>query len=87
MFFVLTVGDNSDKAVLYTLMTALRDVCGGAIDATRELVLVVPKGAEVRVSKLRIGDDEVYDKNMPDWAQFGRQCGASQLSARGYTYF
>ena len=67
---MLTVGDNSDKTVLYTPRTALRDVCGGAIDATRELVLVVPKGAEVRVSKLRIGDDEMYDKDMPDWAQF-----------------
>jgi hypothetical protein len=57
---------------LYTPKTALRDVCGGAIDATRELVLVVPKGTEVRANKLRIniGDDEMYDKDMPDWAQF-----------------
>ena len=70
MFFLLSVGDSSNKAVLYTPRTALRDVCGGAIDATRELVLVVPKGAEVRVSKLKIGEDEMYDRDMPDWAQF-----------------
>ena len=70
MFFVLTVGDNNNKTVLYTPGSALRDVCGGAIDATKELVLVVPKDAEVRVSKLKLGEDEMYDKDMPDWAQF-----------------
>ena len=70
MFFVLTVGDSNNKTVLYTPRSALRDVCGGAIDATKELVLVVPKNAEVRVSKLKIGEDEMYDKDMPDWAQF-----------------
>ena len=70
---MLTVGDSSNKTVLYTPRSALRDVCGGAIDATRELGLVVPKDAEVsevRVSKLKIGEDEMYDKDMPDWAQF-----------------
>ena len=60
MFFVMTVGDNSNKTVLYTPRTTLCDVCGGAIDATRELVLVVPKRAEVRISKLKIGDDGMY---------------------------
>ena len=70
MFFVPTVGDNSNKTVLYTPSSALRDVCGGAIDATKELGLVVPKNVEVRVSKLKIGEDEMYDKDMPDWAQF-----------------
>ena len=64
------MGDSSNKTVLYTPRSELRDVCGGAIDATRELVLAVPKGAEVRVSKLKIGEDEMYDKGMPDWAQF-----------------
>jgi hypothetical protein len=68
MFFVLTVGDSSNKTVLYTPRSALRDVCGGAIDATEELVLVVPRNAEVRVSKLKIDEDEMYDKDMPDWA-------------------
>ena len=24
----------------------------------------------MRVSRLEIGDDEMYDKDMPDWAQF-----------------
>ena len=64
MSFVLAVGDSSNKTVLYTPKTALRDVCGGANDATRELLLVVPKGAEVRVSKLKIGDDEMYVRDM-----------------------
>ena len=67
------MGDSSNKTVLYTPRSELRDVCGGAIDATRELVLAVPKGAEVRVSKLKIGEDEMYDKGMPDWAQFDMQ--------------
>ena len=54
---MVTVGDSNNKTVLYTPRSALRDVCGGAIDDTKELGLVVLKDAEVRVSKLKIGED------------------------------